>query len=319
MKTILVSRSVGQPEETDAQEYVELRKELVVIPQIQASMPSFVVSCRTLQEFWNFIKTKFSHYQERRDFLREQFEPLLSFLEFDSTGQDSTSSGDLFNHQFPAGLPFGVTKPNLAVVPKQGTQKTYFESDKAIGVIQGNVYPNLTFQKLEKLLENTPVMGESGKLLPVLLKMIQTDSEKRLFTRYFPRYHMVPDEVPVLVPQAWIQWHSLTKKNLRSQLSEYADDLYRVDFVAFWAGKRFAILVDDIGHYAKKVNTSWQADEENYSKRLKEDRKLRREGWNVFRISNWEMRNDKITDEILDDLRLFIGFEVKETDNESSF
>jgi hypothetical protein len=81
-----------------------------------------------------------------------------------------------------------------------------------------------------------------------------------------------------------------------------------VDFIAFWEYKRFAILIDDIGHYGiKNSNGVFIADEEQYSKRLKEDRKLRKDKWEVFRISNWEIRKE-LLDEILDDLREFIGF-----------
>ncbi len=42
--------------------------------------------------------------------------------------------------------------------------------------------------------------------------------------------------------------------------------------------------------------------------RLKEDRKLHKEGWEVFRISNWEIRQEEIILELLADLREFIGF-----------
>lgn len=63
---------------------------------------------------------------------------------------------------------------------------------------------------------------------------------------------MADTNVPVLIPQAWIQWHSLTKKYLSSNTSLHPEDIYRVDFVAFWNNKRFAIQVDDISHYAVK-------------------------------------------------------------------
>ena len=49
------------------------------------------------------------------------------------------------------------------------------------------------------------------------------------------------------------------------------------------------------------------ANEEQYSKRLKEDRKLRKESWEVFRVSNWEVREDH-TGEVLNDLKDHIGF-----------
>jgi len=85
LKTILVNRAVGQSAPTDNDEYVELRRELVANPQIRDALPSFVVSCRTVPEFWNLIKTEFAHYDERRKYLKEKFEPVLSLLEFGST------------------------------------------------------------------------------------------------------------------------------------------------------------------------------------------------------------------------------------------
>jgi hypothetical protein len=92
LKNILVNRAVGQPAETDNDEYVDLRRELVADPKIRGYIPTFVVSCRTVPEFWNFIKTKFAHYQERREYLRDQFEPVLNLLEFGSTGPAVSST-----------------------------------------------------------------------------------------------------------------------------------------------------------------------------------------------------------------------------------
>lgn len=76
--------------------------------------------------------------------------------------------------------------------------------------------------------------------------------------------------------------------------------------MAFWNNKRHVILVDDISHYAVKRNAKWDADEESYSKRLKEDRKLRKENWKVFRVSNWELRDNEKTQVIMDDLLDFM-------------
>jgi hypothetical protein len=43
--------------------------------------PPFLKTCRNLGEFWQFIKTKFGTYAERREYLRAEFDPLLSALE----------------------------------------------------------------------------------------------------------------------------------------------------------------------------------------------------------------------------------------------
>ena len=132
---------------------------------------------------------------------------------------------------------------------------------------------------------------------------------ENFFVKYAKYFNMAYSaNIPALLPQAWIQWHSQPKRNLRAENSNHADDLYRVDFVTFWDNKRYVILIDDISHYAKKNKKFWCANEEQYSNRLKEDRKLRKEGWSVFRISNWEIRHDDLIEEILLDLQEFIGF-----------
>lgn len=61
--------------------YKLLRKEFMSDPATTDLLPSFVRACMDTSDFWNFIKGKFRSYQERRDFLREQFEPLVLFLE----------------------------------------------------------------------------------------------------------------------------------------------------------------------------------------------------------------------------------------------
>jgi hypothetical protein len=65
----------------DSAEYAELRRELMGNPETQSKLPRFVQTCRNLYEFWDFIQPKFAHYKERREFLRDQFEPLLAMLE----------------------------------------------------------------------------------------------------------------------------------------------------------------------------------------------------------------------------------------------
>ncbi len=68
----------GSPSERD---YSALRSELVNITSIRDALPSFVLTCHTIQEFWLFIKSRFAKYSDRTEFLREEFSPILSWLE----------------------------------------------------------------------------------------------------------------------------------------------------------------------------------------------------------------------------------------------
>ena len=82
LKIMLVSRATGGA--GDDFEYKNLRRELTAVPQIANLLPRFVRVCRDLSEFWSFIKPKFEHYSERREFLRTEFDPLLTMLETES-------------------------------------------------------------------------------------------------------------------------------------------------------------------------------------------------------------------------------------------
>ena len=44
-------------------------------------MPQFVRTCRSLREFWSYIKDKSPTYQRRRDYLSKEFDNVLIKLE----------------------------------------------------------------------------------------------------------------------------------------------------------------------------------------------------------------------------------------------
>ena len=71
--------------------YSEKRKELLKCEYIEL-VPDFIKKCRTPDELWNFLKTKFSHYSERREFFREEFNPILEKLEINLYSKKSSVS-----------------------------------------------------------------------------------------------------------------------------------------------------------------------------------------------------------------------------------
>jgi hypothetical protein len=91
LKIMLVSQATGGG--GDSMEYKRIRHELMAIPRVAKLLPRFVQICRDLSDFWSFIKPKFSTYAERRDYLRDEFDPLLSMLETESrTPSDASIS-----------------------------------------------------------------------------------------------------------------------------------------------------------------------------------------------------------------------------------
>ncbi|BDG08223.1 abortive infection family protein [Anaeromyxobacter paludicola] len=79
LRNVLVSCATGGAWSTD--QYKKLRRELLAVPAMKRLLPRFVAACYTLDDFWGFIKPKFNHYQERREFLRTEFTPALDYLE----------------------------------------------------------------------------------------------------------------------------------------------------------------------------------------------------------------------------------------------
>ena len=64
-----------------AADYKSLRQELTNHQVTKEALPRFVYTCRDLDQFWQFIKYKYSTYQERRDFIWQEFSVLLLALE----------------------------------------------------------------------------------------------------------------------------------------------------------------------------------------------------------------------------------------------
>ena len=266
----------------------------------------------TVQNFLKLLEyvLQLHHVSDESKSLLSSFCEELGFVVEDNkiTCIGSFSGEDLFTYQFPAGMPFGKRKPDFSITAEKGRQTLKYALQDGLALLTRNVYPNFSLRMLEIFydLDNST----NRVLKKALIDMNQTEREKEFFIEYAKKFDMANKNVPVLIPQAWIQWHSQPKRDLRS-VGTYADDIYRVDFVAFWNSKRYAILVDDISHYGvkKESESIWRADEESYSKRLKEDRKLSTENWQVFRVSNWELRDKEKIPGILEDLRKFIGFQ----------
>jgi hypothetical protein len=68
-------------DEYDVKNYEGIRNLLINNSSIAKYLPDFVHSSRTLKQFWLFIKRKFSTYAERREFIWDSFNILLSKLE----------------------------------------------------------------------------------------------------------------------------------------------------------------------------------------------------------------------------------------------
>lgn len=89
LQNLLVSRATGNVESEE--EYVRLRQLLIASPSLSAIAPHFIRTCRSLGQFWQFIKHKFDNYADRRIYLWKEFEPVLDALERGLVSPSDTS------------------------------------------------------------------------------------------------------------------------------------------------------------------------------------------------------------------------------------
>jgi hypothetical protein len=65
----------------DRATYERLRVELLTDATTRARLPDFVRKCRDQGQFWQLIKNRFPSYRERRQFIWDEFRPLIDYLE----------------------------------------------------------------------------------------------------------------------------------------------------------------------------------------------------------------------------------------------
>lgn len=76
-------------------DYQKLRQCLLDNPATRQLLPSWVKTNRDLSQFWQFIKSKFSTYAERRTFIWDEFSNLLELLEIGSTTPSGQSISEV--------------------------------------------------------------------------------------------------------------------------------------------------------------------------------------------------------------------------------
>jgi hypothetical protein len=83
LQKMLLERSTGgEPSEA---KYELVRFELMSNPKHADLLPDWLKQCRTLGQFWQYIKHEFSSYADRRKYLYDELNPILEYLEFHQT------------------------------------------------------------------------------------------------------------------------------------------------------------------------------------------------------------------------------------------
>ncbi|AXQ21984.1 abortive phage resistance protein [Acinetobacter wuhouensis] len=79
MQNLLIAHATGSNE--NSSEYETLRFYLLKELDVKGLLPKYVMTCRNLQQFWQYIKYEYATYGERREFIWKSFQPILDKLE----------------------------------------------------------------------------------------------------------------------------------------------------------------------------------------------------------------------------------------------
>lgn len=110
MANLLTARATGL--RADNEEYAVLRRELLKNESIKGLLPPFLRQHRNLDDFWRYIKNKFAKYEERRNYISEQFTPVLDTLEFGHSQGLQPQSNQITT------LPEVILQPARGVAPR---------------------------------------------------------------------------------------------------------------------------------------------------------------------------------------------------------
>jgi hypothetical protein len=102
LQNILIARATGESPSTG--DYQLLRQILMEKAALKQLMPSFVRTNRDLNQFWQFIKYEFEKYQQRRDYIYREFQPLLDMLEGKNQAPADTSISEALKSFDEAGV-----------------------------------------------------------------------------------------------------------------------------------------------------------------------------------------------------------------------
>lgn len=93
LQSILIDRATDGP--INNEDYSTLRTYFLNQPSTNQLLPSWIKPNRDLSQFWNYIQPKFPSYKERRQFIWQEFSPLLDYLEQNSLNPIASSVSEV--------------------------------------------------------------------------------------------------------------------------------------------------------------------------------------------------------------------------------
>ncbi|WP_298800330.1 hypothetical protein [uncultured Pseudonocardia sp.] len=118
-----------------------------------------------------------------------------------------------------------------------------------------------------------------------LLQSLGNDAEKLIFRTYCERYGTNGFDLPALIPQVYLHYDPYTRRQLGNQPG--ALERQRMDFLLLFPQQVWVVIeLDGIQHYADDAD---RADPARYARMVREDRRLRLAGYEVYRFGGAEL------------------------------
>lgn len=135
-----------------------------------------------------------------------------------------------------------------------------------------------------------------------LARSLASPAEELLFKAYCKRYANTSEEVPALIPQVYLHYSPYTARELAA-MSGTELPRQRMDFLMLPAERtRVVIEVDGKHHYAADDG---RASPTRYADMVREDRRIRLAGYEVFRFGGSELQGadgERLVQEFFDEL-----------------
>lgn len=178
LSDILIDRATYYREAGKCEEkYKRIRKILFSDPRLKSNLPEFIIKCRDLDDFWEFIKNKFSHYKDRRSFIKEELVPLYNLLEptdYPCDGTISTTiscvSSSSIKDSWEKALERRETDPEGAITSARSLLEStckYILDDGRVDYNPGAKLPSL-YKSVSDILEIAPNKTADGELKKIL-------------------------------------------------------------------------------------------------------------------------------------------------------
>ncbi|MEV5614438.1 hypothetical protein [Streptomyces bacillaris] len=153
----------------------------------------------------------------------------------------------------------------------------------------------ISWWRQEQNLDSATDIEVQQQLYRRLFASLGSPPEELLFRTYCERYvNEDGEELPALLPQVYLHYDPLTRKQRQALKRPDRLNRERMDFLLMLpSGARVVLEVDGAQHYSVGPDDEKRPSPQLYGEMMAEDRALRLRGYEVFRFGGHELMDDR--------------------------